>query len=266
MDRRDAGRRAAVRSGDRRHRRAVGARHRQRRLRPGSRARARPRGAADLRRAHAAHGRSPAVHAGLAGVSLDVRIDARVGARAGPRRRRVPVHASRLQRSGRARRVARGGAQSQWPGPSAAGVRVCSGRRWTPPPGAPVLAEARGLVGTAVARHLPQRLAEALVREAGSPGRSHLRAAAARRADAPAARAHRVRAAVDRRRRLPDRRGHRRRRGARRGAPRHAREPARARSASSAARCSTPSGRSAATTSAGRGPPDARPGGPPGLN
>ena len=51
-------------------------------------------------------------------------------------------------------------------------------------------------------------------------------------------------------------RGDRRRRGARRGAPRPRSRAGACPASTSAARCSTPSARSAATTSAGRGPPD----------
>ena len=73
--------------------------------------------------------------------------------------------------------------RSQWPGADARdGARGMDGdgrgrlaQR--------MLAGARGRVATAVGRHLPQRLADMLVREAGVARRPHLRAAATRRAD-----------------------------------------------------------------------------------
>ena len=144
--------------------------------------------------------------------------------------------------------------RSQWPGPAPATVRVA----WTSMDAAAwrtELAELAGRVSdddrTPPARSGSPTL---LVREAGVPEdrtcvqlRREERTALLGRSPSTAA--------VDRRRGLSHRRGHRRRRGARRGAPRHAGEPAHARASTSAARSSTPSVRSAATTSAGRGPP-----------
>ena len=105
------GRRAGGHARGHRHRWLVGAEDRQRRLRPGPGARARPRRATDLRGADAAH-RQPAAHATLSGVSLAVRIEVssvRERARAAGG---FLVHAPWLQRAERARRVPRPGAQS----------------------------------------------------------------------------------------------------------------------------------------------------------
>ena len=244
---------------DRRHRRAVGAADRQRRLRPGSGARARPRRAPDLRGAHAAHRRPAGARRPGRRVARPCgstpRRPASAARGAAASSSRIAATAGRPCSTSRTWRCAASG-----PGPrarpcgwrgrrmDAAAWRIGAGRR------------SRAASSTAVGRHLPQRLADA----AGARGRRARTTAPARSCGARSVprllrAAHGVRAAVDRRRGLPHRRGHRRRRGPRRGAPRHAREPARARAASSAARCSTRSGRLAATTSAGPGPPGARP-------
>jgi predicted Rossmann fold flavoprotein len=58
--------------------------------------------------------------------------------------------------------------RSQWPGAERAALRVC----WTPMDAAAwrqVFSGSRGRVATAIARHLPQRLTDVLVREAGVP-------------------------------------------------------------------------------------------------
>jgi predicted Rossmann fold flavoprotein len=110
---------------------------------------------------------SPAVHAGLAGVSLDVRIEA-ASARERARGAGGFLFTHRGYSGPAVLDVSHVAVRSQWPGAEPAEVRV----RWTALDATAwreVLAEARGLVGTAVARHLPQRLAEMLVREAGVP-------------------------------------------------------------------------------------------------
>ncbi len=110
---------------------------------------------------------SPAVHAGLAGVSLDVRIDA-ASARERARGAGGFLFTHRGYSGPAVLDVSHVAVRSQWSGTEPAEVRV----RWTAMDAAGwrrALGEARGLVGTVVARHLPQRLAEALVREAGVP-------------------------------------------------------------------------------------------------
>lgn len=110
---------------------------------------------------------SPSVHAGLAGVSLDVRLEA-ASARERARGAGGFLFTHRGYSGPAVLDVSHVAVRSQWPGAAPAEVRV----RWTALDATAwreVLVGARGLVSTAVARHLPQRLAEALVREAGVP-------------------------------------------------------------------------------------------------
>ena len=110
---------------------------------------------------------APAVHAALAGVSLDVRLDATST--------RERAHGSggflfthRGYSGPAVLDVSHVAVRSQWPGSAPATVRVS----WTAMDAAgwrSALADARGRVTTAVARHLPERLADALVGEAGVP-------------------------------------------------------------------------------------------------
>ncbi len=217
-------------AGGHRHRRAVGAGHRQRRLRPGSGPRARSRGAAHLRGADAAHG-----HAGRAR-GLVGRV-ARRAPRGGVRPRagraapagscsRTAATAGRPCSTCRTWRCAASGR-----GRAPATVRVA----WTP------MDARRVATRTGRRRAAGWRRRSRATCRSGSPTRWCARPACpttapacscgATSATALLRSAHRVPAAVDRRRGLPHGRGHRRRRGARRGAPRHAREPARARPA-----------------------------------
>jgi predicted Rossmann fold flavoprotein len=102
---------------------------------------------------------SPAVHAGLAGVSLDVRLEA-VSARERARGAGGFLFTHRGYSGPAVLDVSHVAVRSQWPGTGPAEVRV----RWTAMDATAwraVLAEARGLVSTVVARHL--------VREAGVP-------------------------------------------------------------------------------------------------
>ena len=106
----------------------------------------------------------PAVHAGLAGVSLDVALEAgsareRASARGGF------LFTHRGYSGPSVLDVSHVAVRSQWDGAVPATVRVT----WTPLDRAAWthhLAGARGLVVSAVAAHVPQRLAEALVHEA----------------------------------------------------------------------------------------------------
>ncbi len=113
----------------------------------------------------------PAVHVGLAGVSLEVGIDA------GSARERAASRGGFLFThrgySGPAvLDVSHVAVRSQWGDAARAAVRVA----WTPLDRADWttrFAAARGLVATAIAERLPQRLADALVHEAGiAPTRS----------------------------------------------------------------------------------------------
>ena len=110
---------------------------------------------------------TPAVHAGLAGVSLDVRLDA-VSARERARGGGGFLFTHRGYSGPSVLDVSHVAVRSQWPGAGRAALRVS----WTPMDAAAwrhVFAESRGQVATALARHLPQRLADVLVREAGVP-------------------------------------------------------------------------------------------------
>ena len=106
----------------------------------------------------------PAVHVGLAGVSLDVAIEA--GSECERSHSRGGFLFTHRGYSGPAvLDVSHVAVRSQWDGAVPASVRVT----WTPLDRAAWtqhLAGARGLAVTAVAAHVPQRLAEALVHEA----------------------------------------------------------------------------------------------------
>ncbi|MCC6991315.1 MAG: aminoacetone oxidase family FAD-binding enzyme, partial [Acidobacteria bacterium] len=113
----------------------------------------------------------PAVHVGLAGVSLDVAMEA-----TSPRERAASRGGFRFTQRGYSGpavlHVSHVAVRSQWPGATRASVRVAwtdlDRAAWTSR-----LASSRGLVVTAVSSLLPQRLADALVHEAGiAPGRS----------------------------------------------------------------------------------------------
>jgi predicted Rossmann fold flavoprotein len=109
----------------------------------------------------------PAVHAALAGVSLEVRLDA-TSSRERTRGTGGFLFTHRGYSGPAVLDVSHVAVRSQWPSATRAAVRVA----WTPIDAAgwrALLEEARGRVTTAVARHLPQRLADALVREAGAP-------------------------------------------------------------------------------------------------
>jgi predicted Rossmann fold flavoprotein len=109
----------------------------------------------------------PAVHAALAGVSLDVRLEARTG-RERARGEGGFLFTHRGYSGPAVLDVSHVAVRSQWPGTGRAEVRVS----WTAMDGAAwreLLASARGRVTSAVARHLPQRLADVLVREAEVP-------------------------------------------------------------------------------------------------
>ncbi len=113
----------------------------------------------------------PAVHVGLAGVSLDVAISA-VSARERANSRGGFLFTHRGYSGPAVLDVAHVAVRSQWPDAARATVRVAwtqlDRAEWTGR-----IAGARGLVATAVAGHLPLRLAEALVREASiEPSRS----------------------------------------------------------------------------------------------
>jgi predicted Rossmann fold flavoprotein len=108
-----------------------------------------------------------AVHAALSGVSLEVRLNATSG-RERARGEGGFLFTHRGYSGPAVLDVSHVAVRSQWPG--AAPATVCVG--WTAMDAAfwrSALADARGRVTTAVARHLPQRLAEMLVREAGVP-------------------------------------------------------------------------------------------------
>jgi predicted Rossmann fold flavoprotein len=113
----------------------------------------------------------PAVHAGLAGVSLDVAISA-VSARERANARGGFLFTHRGYSGPAVLDVSHVAVRSQWPNATRATVRVA----WTQLDRAAWngrIAAARGLVANAVAGHLPLRLAEALVREASiEPSRS----------------------------------------------------------------------------------------------
>lgn len=113
----------------------------------------------------------PAVHAGLAGVSLDVRITA-VSSRERAASHGGFLFTHRGYSGPSVLDVSHVAVRSQWPGAPPADVRVA----WTPLDRDAWTAHidaARGLVATALAQRLPQRLAEALVHEAGvEPGRT----------------------------------------------------------------------------------------------
>ncbi len=107
----------------------------------------------------------PAVHVGLAGVSLDVTIEA-VSSRERARAHGGFLFTHRGYSGPSVLDVTHVAVRSQWPGATRAVVRVgwtdINRAGWTSR-----FASARGLVVTAVSTHLPQRLAEALVRESG---------------------------------------------------------------------------------------------------
>lgn len=107
----------------------------------------------------------PAVHVGLAGVSLEVTIDA-ASARERASSRGGFLFTHRGYSGPAVLDVSHVAVRSQWPGAARASVHVAwtdlDRAGWTSRIGA-----ARGLVGTAVSARLPQRLAEALVHEAG---------------------------------------------------------------------------------------------------
>jgi hypothetical protein len=110
---------------------------------------------------------APAVHAALSGVSLDVRLDATSG-RERARSSGGFLFTHRGYSGPAVLDVSHVAVRSRWPGAVPASVRVT----WTAIDSAgwrSVLADARGQVTTAIARHLPQRLAEVLVSEAGVP-------------------------------------------------------------------------------------------------
>ena len=113
----------------------------------------------------------PAVHVGLAGVSLDVTITA-VSARDRANSRGGFLFTHRGYSGPAVLDVAHVAVRGQWPGATRASVRVAwtalDRAEWTGR-----IAAARGRVTTAVADRLPLRLAEALVHEAGiEPSRS----------------------------------------------------------------------------------------------
>ena len=105
----------------------------------------------------------PAVHAGLAGVSLDVAIES-VSERERASARGGFLFTHRGYSGPSVLDVSHVAVRSKWPGAAPALVRVAwttlDRAAWTDH-----LATARGLVVTAVAAHVPQRLAEALVHE-----------------------------------------------------------------------------------------------------
>jgi len=110
---------------------------------------------------------APAVHASLAGVSLTVRLDAR-SARERARAAGGFLFTHRGYSGPAVLDVAHVAVRSQWPGARRAMVRVA----WTTlDAGAwrSALADGRGRVASALGRHLPQRLAERLLAEAGVP-------------------------------------------------------------------------------------------------
>jgi predicted Rossmann fold flavoprotein len=109
----------------------------------------------------------PLVHAALAGVSLDVRLDAR-SQRERARGAGGFLFTHRGYSGPAVLDVSHVAVRSQWPGAGRAKVSVS----WTAMDAAVwrnVLADARGRVASAMARHLPQRLAEVLAREADVP-------------------------------------------------------------------------------------------------
>ncbi len=109
----------------------------------------------------------PAVHADLAGVSLDVRLEA-ASARERATARGGFLFTHRGYSGPAVLDVSHVAVRSQWEGADRATVRAA----WTDLDAAAwrdALAEGRGRVVTTVSRHLPQRLAELLVREAGIP-------------------------------------------------------------------------------------------------
>ena len=110
---------------------------------------------------------SPPKHAGLAGVSLPVRLDA-TSARERSRAAGGFLFTHRGYSGPSVLDVSHVAVRSQWPGADLATVRVA----WTAMDATAwrtELAESRGRVSNAVSRHLPQRLAEMLVHEAGIP-------------------------------------------------------------------------------------------------
>ncbi len=107
----------------------------------------------------------PAVHVGLAGVSLDVALEA-VSSRERARSHGGFLFTHRGYSGPSVLDVSHVAVRSQWAGANRATVRVC----WTAVDRAgwtSRFASARGLVVTAVSAQVPLRLAEALVREAG---------------------------------------------------------------------------------------------------
>ena len=113
----------------------------------------------------------PAVHVGLAGVSLDVAIEA-VSARERASARGGFLFTHRGYSGPSVLDISHVAVRSQWAGAAPASVRVAwtdlDRAAWTRH-----LSNARGLVVTAVAAHVPQRLAEALVHESEiAPSRS----------------------------------------------------------------------------------------------
>ncbi len=106
----------------------------------------------------------PAVHVGLAGVSLDVAIEAE-SARERATARGGFLFTHRGYSGPSVLDVSHVAVRSQWAGATPASVRVAwttlDRAAWTRH-----LSSARGLVATAVAAHVPQRLADALVHEA----------------------------------------------------------------------------------------------------
>ena len=109
----------------------------------------------------------PAVHAGLAGVSLEATLDA-ASARERARSAGGFLFTHRGYSGPAVLDVSHVAVRSQWPEATRATVQVAwtamDAAAWTA-----YLAGARGRVATAVGRHLPQRLADLLVREAGVP-------------------------------------------------------------------------------------------------
>ena len=196
------------------------------------------------------------MHASLSGVSLPVTL--RVAGTKASAVGRLPVHAPRLQRPRRPRRLAPRRARGRGAGTAAAD------------PGAVERRRRRRLARDAAGRRRPRRLAAA-----GDAARIGWRSSSSPKpGSTPTSRIATLRreqrlragraalplsAAVDRRRGLPQGRGDGRRRGARRGAIRARWSAAGSRGCSCAASCSTRSARSAATTSRGPGRPAASP-------
>ncbi|MGE0360343.1 MAG: NAD(P)/FAD-dependent oxidoreductase [Vicinamibacterales bacterium] len=110
---------------------------------------------------------APAVHADLAGVSLSVRLEA-ASTRERARAEGGFLFTHRGYSGPAVLDVSHVAVRSQWPGAERAGVRVA----WTAMDTAgwhAALADGRGRAATVLGRHLPQRLADRLVAEAGIP-------------------------------------------------------------------------------------------------